>query len=70
MADFPAVDIYKGYELNFLAKAYSSMYPEKLDIYWADTEEPDNFKLLSQIDQVVSDNWGEYTVPQIGRAHV
>ena len=34
----PAVDIYKGYELNFLAKAYSSMYPEKLDIYWADTE--------------------------------
>lgn len=59
----PAVDIYKGYELNFLAKAYSSMYPEKLDIYWADTEEPDNFKLLSQIDQVVSDNWGEYTVP-------
>lgn len=59
----PAISIYKGYELKFLAKAYEPVYTEKLDIYWADADTPDSFSLLSQIESVVSGSWGEYSVP-------
>lgn len=59
----PVIEIMKGYELKFLAKAYSSMYAENLDIYVAEESAPDDFSLLVQVEDLPSEGWGEYTVP-------
>ena len=59
----PVIESRNGYELKFLAKAYSSMYAENLDIYVAEESAPDDFSLLVQVEDLPSEGWGEYTVP-------
>ena len=55
------IDIHEGYVLNVTAKGYSSMYPESLEFCVSTTTtSPADFKALSKVDQLTSEEWTIY----------
>lgn len=60
----PVVKVREGYDVSFSGKAYSSMYPESLDIYISEecSENPDDFMMLASIESLESSSWGRYSV--------
>ena len=60
----PEIDIYDGYVLRFLAKAYSPAYPESMQVGLSiDGPDPINFTIIGQIAQLESSAWGCYELP-------
>ena len=57
----PLLDIHDDYQLSITAKGYTSMYPESMELCISDgSDNPDDFKVLSVIDPVSSEQWAVY----------
>lgn len=59
----PLFEIRDKYEVSFLAKAYSSVYPESFEILVSEGgDQPEDFTTLAAIEELVSQSWGEYSI--------
>lgn len=59
----PLFEIRDRYKVSFLAKAYSPVYPESMEILVSEGgDRPEDFTTLAGIDELVSHSWGEYSV--------
>lgn len=60
----PAIEIRDNFALAFLAKGYSSAYPESMEICISDeaSTEPNDFEPLGQIEQLPSSEWSIYQI--------
>lgn len=58
----PVIYIREGFELTFLAKAYS-IYPERFEICVSDgSTAPGDFVTIASIDELPSTAWGQYSL--------
>jgi hypothetical protein len=58
----PAVDIRDGFQVSFLAKAYS-IYPESMEVWVSNgSTDPKDFKIVAEIDEVASSQWALYQI--------
>ena len=59
----PLIDIYDGYELKVTAKSYIDMYNEKMEFAVSETgsDNPDDFVVLSNAQNIPSDQWTVYS---------
>lgn len=59
----PLIDIYDGYELKVTAKSYTDMYNEKMEFAVSETgsDNPDDFVVLSNAQNIPSDQWTVYS---------
>lgn len=59
----PMIEVREGYVLKFKAKAYSSIYPESLEICVSEgSTNPDDFSVLARIESLASEAWAEYSI--------
>ncbi len=65
----PLFDIHDNYQLSVTAKGYTSMYPESMEFCISDgSDNPDDFKVISVVDPVSSEQWSVYHTDLSGYA--
>ena len=58
----PLFDIHDRFQVSVKAKGYTSMYPESIEFCVSDgSDNPDDFKVVSEVDNLASEQWALYT---------
>lgn len=63
----PPLEVRAGTRLTISAKAYTSIYPEMVELWYSEgSDNPSDFKLLTDAVQLPAETWGELRVPLDG----